>query len=98
MKCPKCDGKGTKVLHTISGTYHCDMDCPHCRGTGEIQEGDWWMCGFDDNSKHRAPRILENFEGKVRWCVLGDPWDESGFSYNEPHNSVLPLYRMDEVK
>lgn len=44
MKCPVCEGEGrAQVCAGKVGEYYY-QDCNHCRGTGEIQEGDWWMC------------------------------------------------------
>ena len=41
MKCPKCNNGDI-----VTDTYVLKNGCPHCDGTGEIKEGDWWI---DDN-------------------------------------------------
>ena len=38
MECPKCEGK--KLVSLWWGV----MACPHCDGTGQIGEGQYWQC------------------------------------------------------
>ena len=89
MKCP-IDGCGD---HGADGTLlskHADNDyclikCPDCRGTGEIQGGDWWMCS--DGSACR-------FNSQTGWFEFMDPW-EGQRCQNRP---AKPLYRLERAK
>jgi hypothetical protein len=75
--CPNCEDG---VVSCLRGMW----ECPDCRGTGEIQEDDWWMC------EHRELTIslpLQFDCGEFCYAARYYTIDE-----------IKPLYRMERAK
>lgn len=90
MKCPVCEGN---CYRDIPGEDYPDViDCPHCRGTGEIQEGDWWMCRIRFLDTGECEEYIYKNTGGNKWR------DFAGFWYTDNDCEVVPLYRMERVK
>jgi len=91
MECPICEGAGYDVNEPAYGIKQ--KICPHCNGTGEIQEGDWWLCeqvDDYDNEKRECPCIYSN---ELSWCwCKGVKIDMGVFK------KFTPIRKLKEVK
>ena len=88
MKCPKCEGKGTRDIYDTGVLVGENIPCPHCDGSGEMGDGDVWLCKiwtFDLK--------LHNKE-VLRYCMAG--WKYG--LHDIDGERVEPIARMKEVE
>ena len=82
LKCPNCEPDSDQFAV---------VPCPDCRGTGEIQDGDWWMCEHMGNEKQSTLIWVND-----AWCcyhISEDKYAEICFQ-----SDIFPLYRMERAR
>ena len=97
MKCPCCKEyqPGVQLSRHLETGDYCNRPCPHCRGTGEIQEGDWWRCDCKPKYSYEYHEILYRVVGG--WTNTEDDLDPYPL-YFDGDMEIVPLYRMEKVQ
>jgi len=92
MKCPNC---WNGLVDTDENDDFCasGKDCPDCRGTGEIQDGDWWMVSA---RRQGETPMMKIFLGWKSW--QNEPQEDFSGRFNFRDRDIKPLYRMERAK
>jgi hypothetical protein len=101
MKCPNCKDGFIKIRSLYCGLVNTHgIQCPDCKGKGEIQENEWWMCKLEWTSEEDKNTPDGNFVFKFHNRDNKEWWEDfSGFWYTVKDDlTITPLYKMERVK
>ena len=104
MKCPKCKSGNDREYWKYAcendekyPSVYVTQDCPHCRRTGEIQEGDFWLCEITKSGyQSQSPKIFVLQYINNTWQSLDT--DFVAMSCFNPRDNIEPICRMEEIK
>lgn len=93
MDCPKCERKAFYDSNGKISHYEKPLNCEHCDGTGEIKNGDIWLCQYQDPCDYQGPLVfIDDQSDEYKWG-----FSLSSQAFLRPCD-VVPIARMKEVE